>query len=268
MEFQDRAKQHLSEYKLHKLGVTENGCWKRKNKEYTHILPFEYKQLNFLENYRTELSGYIEDTHMHLHQDFHHLNSSQAACLNFFYPLVEEDCFSKLLPILQFDNETIKNYQFEKIVSRKEGTNFDFYLELDSGKKVFFEIKYSEIGFGKATDLPRYREKYESVYKARLEDKVNEGILLYPTLIKNYQLMRNISYVDPTSFLVIICPEGNRRVRQEYENVIYKILKPEYHSNIQLITWEALVHELKSNLHQKRLNEHYTMFEEKYLLMK
>jgi hypothetical protein len=65
----------MSDYKINKLGVLENGVWKRNNKLYPHILPVDQQDLNLLENYRKELTKYIQEMNIHLHQDFHHLNS-------------------------------------------------------------------------------------------------------------------------------------------------------------------------------------------------
>ncbi|WP_412733850.1 PGN_0703 family putative restriction endonuclease [Heyndrickxia acidicola] len=35
------------------------------------------------------------------------------------------------------------------MVNKEEGTNFDFYFKFNSGKEIFFEIKYMEDKFGK-----------------------------------------------------------------------------------------------------------------------
>lgn len=57
MKYQDYMKHHLSDYKLNKLGVSEDGIWKRNNKPYHHILPLGHQDLNLLEGYRKEYSS-------------------------------------------------------------------------------------------------------------------------------------------------------------------------------------------------------------------
>lgn len=109
-------------------------------------------------SYRTELTNYIETAKIHLYQDFHHLNSSQAVCLNFFYPFIEENQLPLLLDILHIKNEDIELSEFEKVISRAEGTNFDFYIKLKSGKQIFFEIKYTEDGFIKQSSTGAYEK--------------------------------------------------------------------------------------------------------------
>ncbi|WP_341201163.1 PGN_0703 family putative restriction endonuclease [Planomicrobium okeanokoites] len=272
MTYKEQVKSRLAHYKLTTLGVVENGKWKTNDKEYPHILPVKQMELNFLEPYRTGLTNFTKQQRVHLHRDFHHLNSSQAICLNFFYPLIEENQLSLLLDILKFSNEDIDFAQFEKILDRTEGTNFDFYIKLKSGKQIFFEIKYTESGFGKQNASEVYQEKYEGVYKERLTGKLRIGTDNYDSLMKNYQLLRNISYVDATdqSLLVIIYPEGNLKLKKEYEDLLNNVIDPDLHKNMQLITWENLWKDLMESLASsptfpQRLRDQYILFGEKYL---
>lgn len=262
----------MSEYRINRLGIFEQGTWKRNKKHYPHILPIEKQNLNLLQNYQEDLSNYIKEENIHLHQDFHHLNSSQAVCLNFFYPMIEDKQTQLLLQLLNLENEIVDHCEFEKVISKEEGTNFDFYVKLKSGKQVFFEVKYTETGFGKVIDNAKYRKKYEEVYKTRLANLIKPGISEYETLIKNYQLLRNISYVnnDNDNLLIIICPRDNTKVHQEYEYVIGSVIVSSLQTNIRLITWEKLLIELKNILKlassniPNRFLEHYSSFEEKY----
>nr|WP_295969810.1 hypothetical protein [uncultured Bacillus sp.] len=271
MKFNEAVKNHLSEYKKMNLGVYDNGVWKRNDRPYPHILPPELWNFNLLENYRQELIGYIEETNIHLHQDFHHLNSSQALCLNFFYPLVAEQKLELLLRILNLEQETLAECEFEKLLLQKEGTNFDFYIQLQSGREILFDIKYSEHEFGKAKSIGKYRRKYEEIYKKRLNGKIRSDLKEYDELIQHYQLLRNISYVDTAGsrLLVFICPQDNVRLIQEFHEVLERVIVPEIHQNIRLITWESLLFEIIQLLlltnAPLRLLDHYSQFEEKYL---
>ena len=101
-DYQIRLRRHLSEYKLSRLGISEEGIWRRNGKRYPHILPESHRVENLLETYRADLDAYIERTStLERHRDFHHLNSSQAMCLNLFYPFFaapEADSLSPLIP--------------------------------------------------------------------------------------------------------------------------------------------------------------------------
>ena len=80
--YADKAKSHLSDYRRTRLGVCEVGIWKGNGKPHPHILPEKLRFLNLIETYREELRAYIEESGSRLYKDFHHLNSSQVACLN------------------------------------------------------------------------------------------------------------------------------------------------------------------------------------------
>jgi hypothetical protein len=271
LKFQDLIKSHMSDFRINQLGVSEMGCWKKNNQQYPHILPEEKYELNLLTNYREGLSDYILTKNIHLHKDFHHLNSSQAVCLNFFYPMIADNQINLLLELLHLENEVVERCEFEKIIPNADGTNFDFYIQLQSGKHIFFEIKYTEDGFGKVTDNLKYQQKYDGVYRNRLAGKIRAGVPEYQTLIDNYQLLRNISYVDASrdDLLIIICPRENLKLHREYDYVINNIIEPRLHDKIRMITWETLLFGLRDNLKfasnvPNRFVEHYGMFEEKY----
>jgi hypothetical protein len=273
LNFTDEIKSHLSDYKLKKLRVTENGVWRQNKRTYPHILPMGKRELNLLENYREEISKYIHDKNIHLHQDFHHLNSSQAACFNFFYPLIQENQIHLLLEILQIQNEVIQYCEFEKVMSRREGTNFDFYIKLKSGKQLFFEVKYSEHEFGKVLPSEKYQKKYNEIYKERLKGKIRAGMNEYEELVKNDQLLRNISYIDSNheNLVIFICPKENVKLYQEFDYVFNHIVEPSLQKNVRFITWEEILNELTHLLQSTspvpvRLKNHYIQFKEKYMV--
>lgn len=271
MKFSEAVKNHLSDYKKEELGVYENGVWKRNDRPYPHILPPDLWNFNLLENYRQEITSYIEDKDIHLHQDFHHLNSSQAVCLNFFYPFISEKNIDMLLEIFQLEKETVVDWAFEKVLNPKEGTNFDFYLKLQSGRQIFFEVKYSEQEFGKAKSIGKYRRKYEEIYKNLLHGKIRSNLNEYDKLIQHYQLLRNVSYVedDKNHLFIIICPQDNVKLIQEYDYVLKHVIVPELQDKVMLLTWEYIVTRINQLLLSTnaplRLLHHYSQFEEKYL---
>lgn len=270
MAFKKEMEKHLEDYKVNRLGIEESGEWR--GEEYFHILPLPYKDLNLLEPYRIDLANHIEGEGINRHWGFHHLTSSQAVCLNFFYPLIKEEQLSALLEVLQLADEEVKECSFEMEVAGGDGTNFDFYIELASGKKLFFEIKYTEDGFGKKGASRNYQEKYDSFYRDGLAPKLKPGLDGYESFMKDYQLMRNISYVDASdeNLLIILYPEGNRRIRKEYDNVLANVIESSFHPNIRLLTWETVCRDLLDMLQNspdvsERLVNQYKEFIEKYL---
>jgi len=184
-DFQTKVKEHLGEYKRSILNISEDGIYNYKNKEirYEYILHKDKYKLNIIEKYRSSFFHSDYYKRITLHKYFHHLNSSQAMCINFFYPLIEENLLKSILNIMGIEGEINYNHNdicFEKVskietnVGRK--INFDFYMKLDSGIKIYFEIKYTENGFGKIK-----KDKEHKVYK----DHKKKFYDIYMPLIKN-----------------------------------------------------------------------------------
>lgn len=86
MRFNKKAKEHLSIYKVKNMKILECGTWINNNKAYSYILPNNQK--NILPLYRNQLLNTLnkhENQYIKLHTVFHHMNSSQALCFNFFF---------------------------------------------------------------------------------------------------------------------------------------------------------------------------------------
>lgn len=77
---------HLADYKRERLGVQKNGVWigRYGPVEKAHILPKEKYKLNLLDDVREAFFD-SEQGEVPLHRYFHHLNSSQAMCINLFF---------------------------------------------------------------------------------------------------------------------------------------------------------------------------------------
>ena len=78
-----------------------------------------------------------------------------------------------------------------------EGTNFDLYLELNSGAKTYVEFKYTEEEFGRAKDDVQHRQKLDEIYEPALRDILNPEYLRKKKFFANYQFFRNLIYIDP-----------------------------------------------------------------------
>lgn len=272
MNFIEAVKNHLSDYKKQELGVYENGILKRHDRPYPHILPPELWEFNLLEHYREEILTYIKENNLQLHHDFHHLNSSQAVCLNFFYPIVAEQQTELLLQLLELHHETVEEWAFDKTLFSKEGTKFDFYLKLQSGKQIFFAGKYLEQAFGRVKSIGKYRRKYEEFHKERLQGKIRSNLDEYEAFINYYRLLRKISYIDvhKDDVFIMIYPKNNKNILKQFQHLFAHVFVPELQGKIRLLTWEAIVDELNQHLLAKnaplRLLHHYSQFADKYLI--
>ena len=274
MSYQEEVKTH---FKVNKEKIfdrkIEDGKWRNNVEKYPHILPKELQILNLLPTYRNTLNEYLENNKSKLkkHIYFHHLNSSQAMCLNFFFPFFEERELNLILKFLGFENEEIdysktcfeKDSEIEKSIKNYRPTSFDFYIETKTGKKIFFEIKYTEQEFGKAKEDEIHIAKFNNVYKNNLQvikKEYHEPIVF----LKNYQILRNLICVSENSFVVFLYPNKNSKIKNQAESAQLKILNDNVKDNLFNKTWEELLSFSEKNTVNLKIKEQLKSFKEKY----
>jgi hypothetical protein len=269
MSYSREMKRHLGDYKEKNMPGLPNGTWR--SIEYPHILPpTEYKQ-NILPAFRDEFWSWFDKQQpkIKLHQDFHHLNSSQAMCFNLFFPFLANDnqLIPKLLTILGLPEQT-GTPAFEKILLPGENTNFDFYLEHGNDQNLFFELKLTESGFGTADK--ENREKYEpkiTRYHQGLSALIDPKWMAYEKFLEHYQILRNISYVAryPRSRLFFIFPKANETLRKG-ESAIREIVGLALKDRVTVFYLEELIAEIILLAEQVggQFQEHFREFRVKY----
>ena len=273
MDFSTKIKKYLSGYKNKIYPNLDNGIYKKNKKTYTHILPQASQFFNLLPTYRDELVDYLTNKQVQLHTDFHHLNSSQAMCFNFFYPIYIQQNLELITDFLELKNEVI-NYnsvRFEKkgleakLGSRKP-TSFDFYFETTSGKKIYFEIKYTENGFGKDTqkDLEKRKIKFDKYYSNSLKS-LNSLYHKEQSFSENYQILRNLIHIDENSYVVFLYPYDNYGIRSEAEKVKSDFLISDYHNHYFSVCWESFFEYILTSSIHKKTQCQLKDFKEKYL---
>lgn len=279
-DFQTRVTEHLGKYKQKTLKISEEGIFHYRGKDipYEHILPKEKEQFNILERYRADFfdSDYCKG--IKLHRYFHHLNSSQAMCINFFYPLIKEKSMESILDILEIredDSNHVKEVCFEKTshLDKYKGsaTNFDFYIKLDSGTNLYFEIKYCENDFGipdLTKDPEKYKNKYEHLYRSLLQSNpaLKEDYKPEEVFFNHYQVMRNLLHINEDSYVIFIYPSKNKGIRERALAASKEIIENGWKNHFILFTWEDLVGQLKNELNSKELLDYYDKdFSHKYL---
>jgi hypothetical protein len=268
MGYNQLIKQHLADYKSKALGIRRDGIWKRSGKHYPHILPGERAILNILPVYREVFCEYLDSNRIKLHQDFHHLNSSQAMCFNLFFPfLIERKVGMLISDVLSLPLNEIKNAEFEKILDQSEGTNFDFFIEMASGSHIFFEVKLSESDFGSAPSDAAHKKKLDEIYRPRLIGKVTEQYLEDGLFFHHYQILRNISYIDNdgTDVLFLIFPRANEKLTGT-EQFIKEMATDNCSSQVMILHLEDLVDRILRSIDTAniRMIQHYLDFKEKY----
>ncbi len=250
----NRIYSHLARYKTDRLGITENGCWRKK--PYPPILPEQEYPKNIIDKgYHSWILETAEETGIKLHHGFHHLNSSQALAFNLFAPLMKENRIETVFHVLRAADRAEWS-QFEYVADRSEGTNFDFFIKGER-RNYYFEIKYTEGGFGSAGMDAEHLRKFEILYKARTAQTCSVGV---EEFFQKYQLWRNICY-SSAGAVVFVFPAFQKDLEREILLAKEKVLHPE---NIMVMHIDDLV---AANLHteNEKLNAHYREFELKYL---
>jgi hypothetical protein len=262
-----QIKAHLKDYKESSLGIKEEGFWR--SKQYGHILPQILLKENIIPSpcYKAKIIEKIASMDLHIH--FHHLNSSQAMCINFFYPLCIEQQLDFILNILGLNNEKV-NYdtpEFEKKsdIDNKNGyrpTSFDFYFETNSGKKLYFEIKYTENEFGKAKQDKVHQNKYNTIYKTAANGIItNNNVQLF---LDNYQIMRNLIHISSNSYVVFLIPRNNTQIYRQASNAVGFITQ-QYKKNVRVLTWDNLF-QRTACVTPIALQKYFDAFKTKYVI--
>ena len=270
--FRAHVLEHLGKYKTSKLNISNPGYYREKI--YPHILPKGHESQNILAPYSGHLKTSQYLANIKLHTNFLHLNSSQAMCINFFYPLILSKKLELITSILgiegNVDYDSVK-FEKESIVEQnsERKTNFDFYLKTYKGIQIFFEIKYTEDGFGKATNDKGHLDKYNRTYKDALDKSVwiEKPFKDMARFFKHYQIMRNLLAIDDNSYVVFIYPKSNVAISKAAAKAKTSIVTPAGKKHLINKTWDTLVNQL---LQTKGLGNGLTQyydgdFRDKYL---
>jgi hypothetical protein len=236
-------------------------------KGYGHILPLEGPGkkaiITAINQYKVLTDGVTLDTSVlelkHIHRFAHHLTSSQMLCYNYFMLMTAKDAENTLQPtasLIQLLGEwgiSISDKaicKFEYVDNKEEGTNFDFHiLDNGSGVEIFFEIKYTENGFGAAPQDDEHKEKFCKIYTPWLDSQFacNKNVS-ETNFLKHYQLYRNVIRVtDKNKYVVFIIPEGNERCKKQLEAFTAKLKDK---GNVKCLYWEDIL-DKQTELYQK-----------------
>lgn len=215
----------------------KGGMWKGKG-PYYHILPIDgvstrNSRIAAIKKYLDiEIDDFLpkkkENSRECVHPYIHHLNSSQLLCFSVFRNMINDDHSPKiqlieLMKKLGIDISTKAYCEFEysddmMYGNEKEGTSFDFHI-IDEDKEFFFEIKFTEAGFGKAVIDERHSSKIEQCYLEKINkcpDIMNSLLNVYiEDVAKNYQLFRNIIRSGDKKTVIFLIDENNPATKKE-----------------------------------------------------
>ena len=219
------------------------------------IMTYYENRIKHLEEYAKKHDLPVDGTYNYKgqinHYD-HHLNSSQVLCFNFFRPMVKEDYTleQKLIELLKEQGIAISEnakccFEYDGYTDYKEeGTEFDFYIS-DEEIQVFFEIKYTENGFGGATKDDSHKEKFINTYCNMLKDCqcLKNQKVTFEEFCKNYQLYRNVlRLTNRNCYSIFITAKGNITTLNQMD-AFMKNINESYKKNVIALYWEDLIGE-------------------------
>ena len=265
-DWYEMIKKNLINYKLNVLGIPGSGFYG--NKQEDHILPRGMADANYMFD--------LSNLSFKKHHGYHHLNSSQTMCVNFFAPMVQDDCklLSKFLSLLLQDEIKIVYFEFEYTNKKLYGdTNFDFYCQDDNNHNYYFEIKYTEQGISKKCSANDQSDEnllkvYNKKYRENVEAEGSQLIISDPLIFmkEHYQAFRNMSCANEikNNFCFFITMEGNEKTKEELIDSLSYVKGDKY---VKSLYWENIIKtafEIVEN--DPEIFGYYTEFKNKYML--
>lgn len=270
MNFVDSICRHLDQYRTGTLGVEDAGTFSYRGKVIPkgHILPRLHRTLNILPEYRSQFLA-SDHGRISFHDLFHHLNSSQALCINLFYPLVAESELHLVADFLELPATSQLESRFEKKSDLEKAvrlTSFDFFLQ-SGPESVFFEVKYTENGFGKATADGDHKDKFKATYKTLVNNSefLTEACREESFFLEHYQILRNLVHITSTSYVVFLFPSANTTVKRQADKARADFLTDAGRKRMKIVFLEDLVAFLEGHTKHQHLARYYGHFRGKYL---
>jgi len=157
---------------------------------------------------------------------------ADAWAFKLFSPFLREVTVDpRLLQVLGIPRETRYEGHFGKVLDREENTAFDFCMQAESGRTIFFDLKLAERGFARGADDEWHRRRLERHYLPHLQEHVDAKWLEPTTFLAHYEILRKLSYLGrhADSGLVFIFPKANKHLmaaETPIKQIVSKSLAP------------------------------------------
>lgn len=274
--YPERLLRHLARYKSEHLKIAAAGRYCRGNREsfHGHILPETAGDpgwRNILEEHREQICRYLQSYTVKLHDDFRHLNSSQAFCFNLFLPFFLNAGAADVLLCAMGLSAGVVQYHPELKPYPKEGTVVDMVWG-SADRRTFCEVKLSEAAFGSAgikkqARLELYRTRLNTIYRPLLHRLVPREMLQEQFFCKNYQIFRNLWLIaqEPHAILIFLMPRANTRLWAQL-NPICDALNPSLAQRVRIIAAEDVLANLTAAAAPAWVARYAQAMQEKYVI--
>ena len=88
---------------------------------------------------------------------------------------------------------------------------------------------------------------------------INENFVL-----KNYQLIRNLSYLNNKTTVVFLYPKDNEQLKETYD-IVTKILEKDKIPNLKIVYLEDFVNQILNSVNLEPLHTYFREFKRKYI---
>ena len=269
MNYSENRKKHLCSYANENASLKDVMGGTHRGRTYGHIIKVKRTidkkdQLKKVRQYNL-LKGVNPDKLKveKLHSMAHYLTSSQILCYNYFRPLLDNsghprDEFISMLKSkgINITRNAIGEFEYNANEYGRDGrleqTEFDFHLiDNTTGTEVFFEIKYTENGFGtwgEYASQENFVNFYEDMFKNcyALEKTIPD----LESFSNCFQLYRNVLRVQrDNQYSIFVFPEENTLVKEEFAAFEPKITKK---ANVFAWTWNELTKGYKDSEFYKK----------------
>ncbi|MEW6429169.1 MAG: hypothetical protein AB1568_14160 [Thermodesulfobacteriota bacterium] len=268
MDYHAKLMDHLCHYKEFHLGIRTSGAERRRQHP---ALPREFFDLNILPGYRRPFRALAERAPLFdLQGDFHCLHSSQALCFNFFIPFVQHPSrHDILLTALGQAGDTISATSFELFYGPETDELFDFYMELGSGQRLYFDVKLAENWFGPAHQSAMRSDALLASSRADIVGLVSGDVLKSPDAARLIVLLKKLAYVccGEERRLCCIFPRANQRLH-EAMRLLLRSLYPALREKIVVLHLEDLVAAVRragAKAGREDVVRHFQQLERKYI---
>lgn len=270
MNYRDHVFKHLSYYRKSVMNIDEDGIFKYRGRDFPkgHILPVKLWKQNILEPIREQFYT-SEYSSIKYHRYFHHLNSSQALCINLFFPLIVENQLGVAANDFGLANSDGLKAEFEyestlELAERK--TSFDFFIQ-SKKQKIFVEMKYTEDKFGSATNDEEHRKKYEETYAPIITGSpyLAEKVKNCDFFLEHYQVLRNLAHLSANQNVVFLFPRSNRSISVQAVEALELFVTEKGKQKFKIVFLEDFVSMLLHSSLPRNLKMYYSLFSEKYL---
>src|SRR5215469_831878 len=131
---------------------------------------------------------------------------------------------------------------FEFQPNEVEGTCFDFMIPMTSGRRIYFELKYTESDFGTARADRVHLDKFEQIYEARVAGRYDEPYCSAKGFLAHYQILRNIWHLNSESddVVVFLYPRDNNALRRKEAIISGCAIEP-FRSRVRIAYLESLL---------------------------